>query len=145
MLVEIHVRDSGVIEDLDLLLGPGMTALTGETGAGKTLVVEALELLVGGRADTALVRSGAEAAVVEGRFVTSPAEAAPGPDGEDEIVVRQESLRTAVRGLTSTAAWRPWRHSKRSGRASSIFTASTLISPSCMHRLSGTHSTTSAA
>ncbi len=86
-----------------------MTALTGETGAGKTLVVEALELLVGGRADTALVRSGAEAAVVEGRFVTSPAEAAPGPDGEDEIVVRREipangRSRAYVNGRMATVA-----------------------------------------
>jgi DNA repair protein RecN (Recombination protein N) len=69
MLIEIRVRDLGVIEALDLVLGPGMTALTGETGAGKTLVVEALELLVGGRADAALVRGGAVQATVEGRFV----------------------------------------------------------------------------
>ena len=53
MLVELRVQDLGVIADLDLVIGPGMTALTGETGAGKTLVVEALELLVGGRADAA--------------------------------------------------------------------------------------------
>ena len=42
MLVELRVRDLGVIADLELVIGPGMTALTGETGAGKTLVVEAL-------------------------------------------------------------------------------------------------------
>ena len=58
MLVELAVRDLGVIADLRLVLGPGMTALTGETGAGKTLVVEAIELLVGGRADPVLVRPG---------------------------------------------------------------------------------------
>jgi DNA repair protein RecN (Recombination protein N) len=87
MLVEVRVRDLGVIEALDLVLGPGMTALTGETGAGKTLVVEALELLVGGRADAALVRSGATQAVVEGRFVT-PAEA-EGEPGEETVVVRE--------------------------------------------------------
>jgi len=69
MLVELRVRDLGVIADLDLVIGPGMTALTGETGAGKTLVVEALELLLGGRADAAIVRAGAAEAVVEGRFV----------------------------------------------------------------------------
>ena len=72
MLVELRVRDLGVIADLDLVIGPGMTALTGETGAGKTLVVEALELLLGGRADAAMVRAGASEAVVEGRFVTAP-------------------------------------------------------------------------
>ncbi len=70
MLAELHVRDLGVIADLRIVLHPGMTALTGETGAGKTLVVEAIELLVGGRADPVLVRPGAEEARVEGRFVT---------------------------------------------------------------------------
>lgn len=80
MLVELRVKDLGVIEDLVLRFGPGMTALTGETGAGKTLVVEALELLMGGRADPGLVRAGRELAVVEGRF----------EDGEEEVVVCRE-------------------------------------------------------
>ncbi|HVM54394.1 MAG TPA: DNA repair protein RecN [Acidimicrobiales bacterium] len=69
MLVELAVSDLGVIADLSLVLSPGMTALTGETGAGKTLVVTAIELLVGGRADAAIVRAGADEARVEGRFV----------------------------------------------------------------------------
>jgi DNA repair protein RecN (Recombination protein N) len=74
MLLELGVRDLGVIDELDVVLGPGMTALTGETGAGKTLVVEALELLVGGRADPVLVRPGADQALVEGRFERSGVE-----------------------------------------------------------------------
>src|SRR5256886_11185104 len=74
MLEELAVHDLGVIPELRLVLGPGMTALTGETGAGKTLVVEAIELLVGGRADSMLVRPGADEAVVEGRFVTDDGE-----------------------------------------------------------------------
>jgi DNA repair protein RecN (Recombination protein N) len=69
LLAELHVVDLGIVADLDLLLGPGLTAITGETGAGKTLIVEALELLVGGRADASLVRDGAAEARVEGRFV----------------------------------------------------------------------------
>ncbi len=69
MLVELHVVDLGIVADLNLVLGPGLTAITGETGAGKTLLVEAVELLVGGRADTTLVRDGAAEARVEGRFV----------------------------------------------------------------------------
>src|ERR1700687_5515077 len=77
MLIELHVRDLGVISDLTLVLFPGMTALTGETGAGKTLVVEAIELLVGAKADPLLVRPGASEAVVEGRFV----------NGDDEAVL----------------------------------------------------------
>jgi DNA repair protein RecN (Recombination protein N) len=71
MLVELRVRDLGVIDDQMVLLGPGMTALTGETGAGKTLIVEAIDLLLGARADAVLVRPGALEAVVEGRFVTA--------------------------------------------------------------------------
>jgi DNA repair protein RecN (Recombination protein N) len=69
MLVELHVVDLGIVADLNLVLGPGLTAITGETGAGKTLLVEAVELLVGGRADATLVRDGAAEARVEGRFV----------------------------------------------------------------------------
>ena len=69
MLTDLHVRDLGVIEDLTLVFGPGMTALTGETGAGKTLVVEALQLVLGGRASPGMVRAGATEALVEARFV----------------------------------------------------------------------------
>src|SRR5260221_14716349 len=69
MLVELHVVDLGIVADLNLVLGPGLTAITGETGAGKTLLVEAVELLVGGRADAGLVRDGATEARGEGRFV----------------------------------------------------------------------------
>jgi DNA repair protein RecN (Recombination protein N) len=74
MLVELRVRDLGVIAELELVLGPGMTVLTGETGAGKTLLVEAVELLVGGRAEGVLVRPGAEEATVEGRFAQGATE-----------------------------------------------------------------------
>ena len=69
MLVELAVTNLGVIPELSLVLGPGMTAVTGETGAGKTLVVTAIELLVGGRADANVVRPGAAEARVEGRFL----------------------------------------------------------------------------
>ncbi|MGI9051900.1 MAG: AAA family ATPase, partial [Ilumatobacteraceae bacterium] len=69
MLTELHVEHLGVIEQLDLVLGPGLTAVTGETGAGKTMLVEALELLVGGRADASIVRPGATEVRVDGRFV----------------------------------------------------------------------------
>ncbi|MHB8680955.1 MAG: DNA repair protein RecN [Acidimicrobiales bacterium] len=90
MLVELRVRDLGVIAEAAIDLGPGMTALTGETGAGKTLVVEALELLLGGRADPVLVRPGAEEALVEGRFV-----------GDDEEVI----LARAVPAKGRSRAW----------------------------------------
>lgn len=70
MLVELVVSDLGVIDEVSLSLPAGMIALTGETGAGKTLLVDAINLLVGGRADPGLVRAGAEEARVDGRFLT---------------------------------------------------------------------------
>ncbi|MEQ8839504.1 MAG: DNA repair protein RecN [Acidimicrobiales bacterium] len=79
MLIELVVRDLGVIDELSLVLGSGMTAVTGETGAGKTLVVGAIDLLTGGRADASLVRPGAEEAEIEGRFVHD----------DEEVVVRR--------------------------------------------------------
>ncbi len=80
MLEELHVRDLALIEDVWLEFGPGMTALTGETGAGKTALIGALQLLVGERADSGAVRAGAAEARVEGRFST--------PDG-DVMAVRR--------------------------------------------------------
>ena len=66
MLEEIRIGSLGVIESSTLELGPGLTVITGETGAGKTMLVTALGLLLGGRADTGTVRTGAKAARVEG-------------------------------------------------------------------------------
>jgi DNA repair protein RecN (Recombination protein N) len=68
VIEEISIRDLGVIGEARLPLGPGFTALTGETGAGKTMVVTALGLLLGERADSGAIRSGAEHAVVEGHW-----------------------------------------------------------------------------
>ena len=66
MLEEIRIGSLGVIESSTLELGPGLTVITGETGAGKTMIVTALGLLLGGRADTGAVRTGARTARVEG-------------------------------------------------------------------------------
>ena len=74
MLEELHVRDLALIREAWLEFGPGMTVLTGETGAGKTALLGALKLLLGERADSGAVRSGAAEAVVEGRFVSAAAE-----------------------------------------------------------------------
>ncbi|MFE5398170.1 DNA repair protein RecN [Streptomyces sp. NPDC056568] len=71
----MRIRSLGVIDDAVVELSPGFTAVTGETGAGKTMVVTSLGLLLGGRADAALVRIGAKHAVVEGRIAV-PGDAA---------------------------------------------------------------------
>ncbi|WP_435198784.1 DNA repair protein RecN [Janibacter sp. GS2] len=72
MLRELHIRDLGVIEDATLPLDPGLTVVTGETGAGKTMVVTGLGLVLGGRADPGLVRAGRDEAVVEAELELAP-------------------------------------------------------------------------
>ena len=62
MLEYLRIRDLGVIADAGMELGPGLTVVTGETGAGKTMLLSALGLLLGERADSALVRTGADRA-----------------------------------------------------------------------------------
>ena len=68
MIAELRIADLGVIKDATIGLDPGLTVVTGETGAGKTMVVSGLGLLLGGRADPRAVRRGSERARVEGRF-----------------------------------------------------------------------------
>ncbi|HLL62430.1 MAG TPA: DNA repair protein RecN [Propionibacteriaceae bacterium] len=74
MLAELRIADLGVISEATIELHPGLTVVTGETGAGKTMVVTGLGLLLGGRADPKAVRRGAERARVEGRFTVSDLE-----------------------------------------------------------------------
>ncbi len=69
MIEELSIRDLGVIEEARLPLGPGFTALTGETGAGKTMVITALGLLLGERADSQMLRRGSAAATVDGHWL----------------------------------------------------------------------------
>lgn len=94
MLEEIRIRSLGVIESSTLELGPGLTVITGETGAGKTMVVTALGLLLGGRADPGAVRTGAKNARVEGVIgvgdlpgVVAAVEDAGGEVEEDRVVL----------------------------------------------------------
>lgn len=101
MLSELRVEGLGIVDELTVVLGRGMTVVTGETGAGKTLLVEAVELLVGGRADGGLVRAGVDEARVEGRFVDAETDA--------EVVVARVvpgsgRSRAYVNGRLATAA-----------------------------------------
>jgi DNA repair protein RecN (Recombination protein N) len=118
MLLELRVENLLLIDRAELRLGPGLNAITGETGAGKTVLAHALDLLLGGKARSGIVRPGAAEAYVEGVF-----ELGPGlldgdeladlreriPDGEDEIVLGRRvsaegRTRAFVQGRSATAA-----------------------------------------
>ncbi len=68
MLTELRVRDFAIIDSLDLEFAPGLNVLTGETGAGKSIIMDCIALLMGDRAEANMVRSGAQTAIVEGTF-----------------------------------------------------------------------------
>ncbi len=96
MLERLSVRGLGIIEAVDLDLGPGFTAVTGETGAGKSLLVESLNLLAGSRASVDLVRSGDDRLSVQGWF-SMPESAGIvdvlrdlGVEAQGELVIRRE-------------------------------------------------------
>jgi DNA repair protein RecN (Recombination protein N) len=116
MLAELRIRDLGVIDDARLEVSAGLNVLTGETGAGKTMVVDALALLLGGRADPGAVRAGRPAALVEGRLhagddhQVAAALATAGVEDEDgEVVVARQVLvegrsRAQLQGRMATVA-----------------------------------------
>jgi DNA repair protein RecN (Recombination protein N) len=89
MLIELHIRDYAVVEELTLELGPGLNVLSGETGAGKSIIVGALSLLLGERASSAVVRTGAARASVEAVFDVS---------GLPDLVARLDELGYAGEG-----------------------------------------------
>ena len=113
-LEEISIRSLGVIESSNIQFKPGLTVLTGETGAGKTMVLTALGLVLGSKSDSDLVRAGQERAVVTGRF-SVPLQIqdeilASGGEGEDDCVVITRTLssqgksRVLVGSAVSSAA-----------------------------------------
>ena len=118
MLTELRLNSLGVVAEAVLPLGPGLTALTGETGAGKTMIVAGLGLLLGARADASLVRNGQDRALVQGRWevgenTAEAVEALGGDldDGVELVTLRQISSqgrsRATVGGVqvpVSTAA-----------------------------------------
>lgn len=95
MLKQLYIEDFVLIDRVALEFGPGFTVLTGETGAGKSIIVSALELLLGGRGDSLLVRRGAERARLEAVFEGNPRTAAlleeEGIEANgDELIIRRE-------------------------------------------------------
>jgi DNA repair protein RecN (Recombination protein N) len=73
VLAELRIRDFAIIDELQLRLSPGFSVLTGETGAGKSIIVDAVDLVLGGRADSSVVRAGADRSIIEATFRLSPA------------------------------------------------------------------------
>src|SRR5215468_4712441 len=88
MLTELHIQNFAIIDKLDLKLGPGLIILTGETGAGKSIILDAVEMLVGGRADATVVRADSDAAFVEGVFSLR----GPDKDAVNEVLKREDLL-----------------------------------------------------
>ena len=72
MLKELHIQNFAIIDMLQLSLEPGFNILTGETGAGKSILIDAVALLLGGKADATALRAGEEQARVEGLFILTP-------------------------------------------------------------------------
>ncbi len=95
MLSELHIRNLAIIDEIHLRLLPGFNILTGETGAGKSIILDSILLLMGGRADRSLVRAGCDRAIVDATFVLHPALQArirplleaEGLDGDDPMVL----------------------------------------------------------
>ncbi len=112
MLEELRITGLGVIESATLELGPGLTVITGETGAGKTMVVTALGLLLGGRADSGAVRSGSRSARVEGSLrvgelpvVAAAVDAAGGEvEGDTVLLARNVSAEGRSRAFVGGAS-----------------------------------------
>ena len=97
MLRFISIRNLAVIDRLEVEFAPGLNVLTGETGAGKSILVGAVGLLVGGRASADLVRTGEEQATVEAVF--------DGPDGTELLIRRDVSVQSGRSRAFSTAHW----------------------------------------
>ncbi len=104
MLVELHAVNFALMEDVRLQLGPGLSVFTGETGAGKSMLIDAIGVLLGGRASAEFVRHGAEQARVEGVFESLPAGvvqllAEAGYPAEDDQLVLFREINLSGRNL----------------------------------------------
>ena len=133
ILRELHVTDLGIVDDLTVLLGPGLTAITGETGAGKTLLIEAVDLLLGGRSDASLIRARCRRGTGRGPIRNAGRRADPARAGHPD--------RWPHAAPTSTGASRRSASSQRSARGSWTCTASTHTSRCSPPRCNAEHST----
>lgn len=108
MLAELTIQDFAIIDELHLRFSPGFNVLTGETGAGKSIILDATTLVIGGRADATMIRAGCEQAYVEAAFRLSPAMRqsllplleAEGLEGEeDDLLLLARELRANGRNI----------------------------------------------
>ncbi len=114
MLKELHIRDFAIIENLRLTLEPGFIVFTGETGAGKSIIIDAVEMLLGGRADSTFVRTGSDIALIEGLFDLAPSTQEP----VNRILAREDLLDDPVQLLLGREIRREGRNICRvNGRA----------------------------
>jgi DNA repair protein RecN (Recombination protein N) len=115
MLTDLNIKNVAIIDSLHVSFGPGLNVLTGETGAGKSIIIDAVELLLGGRASADLIRAGTDEATVEAVFdlagrqdaVAMLAEAGVEADGEllvKRVVARSGKNRVFIGGSLATAA-----------------------------------------
>ncbi len=112
MLKELHIRNFALIEELELSFYSGFSVLTGETGAGKSIIIDALSLLLGARASVEMIRSGAESSVIEGSFSVieeiKPLLVEWGYEEDEELILAREIYRSGrnkcrVNGRLATA------------------------------------------
>jgi energy-coupling factor transporter ATP-binding protein EcfA2 len=130
MLTHLQLRDLVIVDTAELDFGPGLTALTGETGAGKSIVVDALLLIAGGRGGGDIVRQGAERAEVAASFAGLPAAAkawleAQAIEHDEEVIVRRvigvdgrSSLRSSSSKSTASKSFSTWSSAAPSGKCS---------------------------
>nr|WP_202899504.1 AAA family ATPase [Kordiimonas gwangyangensis] len=126
MLTSLSIRDIVLIDKLDLSLAAGLTVLTGETGAGKSILLDSLGLATGARADRALVRLGQEKGTVTAAFSVTPGHPAcalldeQGMDaGDGEIILRRQ--------ITSDGRSRAWANDQPSAKAHSLISVRFLL------------------
>lgn len=100
MLTELQIKDFAIIDQLELQFHSGLVVFTGETGAGKSIILDAIETLLGGRADTTLIRAGSDRAAVEANFFLQSAASNPIREvlaeedlGEEDVLTLERSIR----------------------------------------------------
>ena len=146
-LTSLRIKNLALVEELDWQLAPGFVAVTGETGAGKSVIIGALKLLLGERAEKSLIRTGADSCTVEAVFdVPAPAklDALLDENGFEPCADKQLLLRCAftaaggnrqlVHGSPTTLAWKPARAGSCSSSAPSLWEAATGSSSTAPQR-----------